>query len=316
MDEDLISLEELKGIIPIICERTFSKYFKIVIENENEFISKTEVAGKLKVNNLDEPFITITEASRVTGYSVSLISEYAQKRIIPSYRLNFSRGSAILFRKSELNIFEIIKIKYIPSIASNAKKLYEVEQLLENLIKSEPIKKSFSDIEIEVLFKYLFSNMTYDDISKEYSFTRERIRQIFEKTIRKIKSRLRNIEHYISLAYKQRIEYDVYRENEKLKALLKAYDAIVPEETKHKEGIIKNQHGQYIKLQDALLTEFELYLSSRCLLCLSWAKIKTVGDLLQCTQEDLLKIRNFGKKSLSEIMYFLDSTGLYLKKIS
>lgn len=56
----------------------------------------------------------------------------------------------------------------------------------------------------------------------------------------------------------------------------------------------------------------ELELSVRSANCLEKAKIKTLGDLVQKTESEMLKYRNFGKKSLSEIISVLESMGLSL----
>lgn len=56
----------------------------------------------------------------------------------------------------------------------------------------------------------------------------------------------------------------------------------------------------------------ELELSVRSANCLREAKIKTIGDLVKKTEMEMLKYRNFGKKSLSEINEILKSIGLSL----
>lgn len=58
----------------------------------------------------------------------------------------------------------------------------------------------------------------------------------------------------------------------------------------------------------------ELELSVRSENCLLRAGIKTVGDLVQRTPEELLKIRNLGRKSLSEIQDKLSKLGLTLRE--
>lgn len=58
----------------------------------------------------------------------------------------------------------------------------------------------------------------------------------------------------------------------------------------------------------------ELELSVRSENCLLRAGIKTVGELIQKTPEELLKIRNLGKKSLIEIQEKLQKLGLNLKE--
>jgi DNA-directed RNA polymerase subunit alpha len=56
----------------------------------------------------------------------------------------------------------------------------------------------------------------------------------------------------------------------------------------------------------------EIELSVRAANCIAAANIKTIGDLVQKTEAEMLKFRNFGKKSLNEIKSILDGMGLSL----
>ena len=56
----------------------------------------------------------------------------------------------------------------------------------------------------------------------------------------------------------------------------------------------------------------ELELSVRSSNCLREARIKTIGDLVRRSELEMLKYRNFGKKSLAEINKILTSMGLSL----
>ncbi len=56
----------------------------------------------------------------------------------------------------------------------------------------------------------------------------------------------------------------------------------------------------------------ELELSVRSANCLEAANIKTIGDLVVKTEAQMLKYKNFGKKSLSEIVAILQTMGLGL----
>ena len=56
-----------------------------------------------------------------------------------------------------------------------------------------------------------------------------------------------------------------------------------------------------------------LNLSFRPYTCLKRAKIETVADLLQYSAEDLLNLKNFGKRSLDEISQSLNEMGLKLR---
>ncbi|MBI3181974.1 MAG: DNA-directed RNA polymerase subunit alpha [Myxococcales bacterium] len=56
----------------------------------------------------------------------------------------------------------------------------------------------------------------------------------------------------------------------------------------------------------------ELELSVRSANCLQQANIKTIGDLVQKTESEMLKTKNFGRKSLKEIKEILAEMGLSL----
>ncbi len=59
----------------------------------------------------------------------------------------------------------------------------------------------------------------------------------------------------------------------------------------------------------------ELDLSVRSFNCLKRAEIDTVEDLVARTEEDMIKVRNLGRKSLEEVIQKLHSLGLELKKV-
>ncbi len=55
----------------------------------------------------------------------------------------------------------------------------------------------------------------------------------------------------------------------------------------------------------------DLDLSVRALNCLKSADIETLGELVQFNKNDLLKFRNFGKKSLTELEELVENKGLH-----
>ncbi len=62
------------------------------------------------------------------------------------------------------------------------------------------------------------------------------------------------------------------------------------------------------------MTIEELDLSVRSYNCLKRAGINTVEELTQKTEEDMMKVRNLGKKSLEEVQSKLAELNLSLKK--
>ena len=55
----------------------------------------------------------------------------------------------------------------------------------------------------------------------------------------------------------------------------------------------------------------ELGLSVRTTNCLDEQGICTIGDLLACHREDLLRIANFGEKTLEDVFRALEKMGFY-----
>ena len=61
------------------------------------------------------------------------------------------------------------------------------------------------------------------------------------------------------------------------------------------------------------MTIEELDLSVRAYNCLKRAGINTISELVQRNQEDMMKVRNLGRKSLEEVEQKLEALGLSLR---
>ena len=61
------------------------------------------------------------------------------------------------------------------------------------------------------------------------------------------------------------------------------------------------------------MTIEELDLSVRAYNCLKRAGINTVAELVQRNQEDMMKVRNLGRKSLEEVEQKLEALNLSLR---
>ncbi len=76
---------------------------------------------------------------------------------------------------------------------------------------------------------------------------------------------------------------------------------------------VKEEHSETEELERMLMMSInEIELSVRSANCIHGADITTIGQLVQKTEADMLKYRNFGKKSLNEIKAILDGMGLKL----
>ena len=80
----------------------------------------------------------------------------------------------------------------------------------------------------------------------------------------------------------------------------KAFDVMVERPEKEKEKVLE-------------MTIEELDLSVRSFNCLKRAGIDTVEDLVSRSEDEMIKVRNLGKKSLEEVILKLESLGLTLR---
>ena len=169
--------------------------------------------------------------------------------------------------------------------------------------------ESLTTREREVIRKRIFDGRKLGDIAGDYHVTRERIRQNEAKALRKLRR-----QPAIRLAEPERL-----------------YNRV-----KSLEGIVEQQKKD-IQLRDATIAAYEarygllpgtpvdpglkmkldtpidvLEISVRAYNCIRSIGIIRVGELVQKTEEELLKNKNIGKKSLNEIKQILAEMGLQL----
>ena len=86
-----------------------------------------------------------------------------------------------------------------------------------------------------------------------------------------------------------------------------------PETVPQEEEVVPDEVRPRVELNENLFRNVdELELSVRASNCLKTANIRTIADLVQKTEAELLKTKNFGKKSLNEIKTILGEMGLAL----
>ena len=95
--------------------------------------------------------------------------------------------------------------------------------------------------------------------------------------------------------------------NEHLKLFIDMSD-----EAKNAEILVERPEVKKEKVLEMTIEELDL--SVRSFNCLKRAGIDTVEDLINRTEEDMIKVRNLGRKSLEEVIQKLASLGLSLKK--
>ncbi|MGI6257255.1 MAG: DNA-directed RNA polymerase subunit alpha [Anaerovoracaceae bacterium] len=84
------------------------------------------------------------------------------------------------------------------------------------------------------------------------------------------------------------------------------------DETEGMEIMVEKEEDQKEKALEMTIEELEL--SVRSFNCLKRANINTVEELTHKSEEDMMKVRNLGKKSLDEVKLKLTELGLSLRK--
>ena len=146
------------------------------------------------------------------------------------------------------------------------------------------------------ILKYYLDGSEFEAIGDEYGLTRERVRQIIEKAMRKLGS----LEPYGDVLNRCS---ELENENLMLKATLKRQeaelDALRGKKDEAEDSTLSEQDRQVLELLNTRLVDMNL--TVRALNCLKAADLETFADLVKCQKTDLLKFRNFGRKSLGEL---------------
>lgn len=81
---------------------------------------------------------------------------------------------------------------------------------------------------------------------------------------------------------------------------------------KHEQILVSEEDEERDRVLDMTIEELDL--SVRSYNCLKRASINMVSELIEKTEEDMMKVRNLGKKSLEEVTQKLAELGLSLRK--
>ncbi len=96
------------------------------------------------------------------------------------------------------------------------------------------------------------------------------------------------------------------------KILIQHFMLFSDEKINLEENIVEDFDEDTLHMRQLLKTELtEFGLSVRALNCLKTAEVFTLGELVSFKKSDMLKFRNFGKKSLSELEELIAEKGLH-----
>lgn len=160
--------------------------------------------------------------------------------------------------------------------------------------------------EKNIVLGVLCGGKTLKEVGAEYDITQERTRQIYEKALRRLRDAIRlyvneQDELHEEVA-KLRVENERLRlKNEEMAQLLRKAEV---------EPLTISDKLKKEQLTILATPIKELDTSIRLQRCCCHAELETLGDVLRMDKRELLKIRNFGRKSLTELCEIFAKHGI------
>ena len=280
--------------------------------------------------------ITVTEASEMLGVSRQSLTNWAENGILKFKKMG--KGNASLWVNKESiealaePIIDIDKAKKL--LEEERRTILEKEKeersVINDITRQIRITRRFANMVIATEFDREFINTmfllgklkqreaeimarvvrgdTISCIAEDYGLSRSRVMQVFYKGCRRCRN-MDDIMERLNEAEELKIELTALRtsyktlknENDMLRAKLD-----LKTEQQVEEWLTEND--EMFKLLNTKLVDCNI--SVRSLNCVKAADIETIGDLVKCQKTDLLKFRNFGRKSLTELDDFIEGLGL------
>ena len=175
--------------------------------------------------------------------------------------------------------------------------LLEAMNLQNKVIEDETLENALNHLsprEEFCLKAFYADGKTLQAIGDELGgVTRERIRQIVAKALKRLYSYICELKEQNKF---ESLKKDLYDQREKLIQVFKE-KGIISEDIKTYFGDVYFSplfNNKNIKIE-------ELDFSCRTYNCLKRANLLTINDIINLSEDDLMKIRNMGKKSVKEI---------------
>ena len=204
---------------------------------------------------------------------------------------------------------------------------YNIPPSVDEDVKTALYDSYITSRERTVIFMRYAEQMTLEQVGEHFHVTRDRIRQIEAKALRKLRNPRRSHQMRYGKAVREKTD-----ELQRVSNALAISDKMAELEEQIDKAIEANDIQMMRAYRDVLNTKLaelngekdsddiynvpleELELSVRPYNCLMRKGIKTLGDLTKMTKYDLMKVRNLGRRSYEEVVDKLHSLGVDLKE--
>ena len=279
--------------------------------------------------------ITTREAARMLGVCRQTISNYIRRGVIKLARTGDVRAQYLYRSDVEAIGTSAKKIEEIKNSIREEEtelrnRLRELREVKEKAMKDSPTWLRYdgkflpimraciefarfytSERGYEFLIRYLVNGESLEEIGDSFCLTRERVRQIIEKNVKRM--RMHAEDAYMIMEDYHEAKDDNNFLFEWAMAERKRNTDLRKENDLLRQGILAKEEADKRKpyaMSDAIPI-LDLCISVRTHNALKAAGIDQIGDLRGKTWMDLMKIRNLGKKSVREIIEKTRKYGLW-----
>ena len=211
----------------------------------------------------------------------------------------------------------------------NEKNPYNIPPSVDEDVKLALNDSYITSRERTIIFMRYAEQMTLEQVAAHFHVTRDRIRQIEAKALRKLRNPRRSHQMRYGKAVREKMDELQYVKNagvvsEKVKELDEKIDNAIAVNNQRLMLTLRDELNDILKSNGFNPTPEEagvygmnienLELSVRSYNCLRRRNVKTVGDLCNMTSTDLMCVRNLGRRSYAEVVDKLHSLGVDLKE--
>lgn len=231
----------------------------------------------------------------VEKYKETIEAIHEATASIIEYRANVEQDAKELRQKHEdyrerMMFLEMFPKRIVATLEVVKAVVYNYQDINE---KHNCFDPRYTDVVLSVL-----NGKPYREIAERMHLQEPSVKAIWHKALRKFQYTLNRIDML------EKIIEDRNKE-------IAERDDII-RELNGRNAATAEQINVETRLRNLLSTRLEdCDLSVRALQCLRCAELRTIGDLVKYNRTDLLKFRNFGKKSLTELDEFLERQDLH-----
>lgn len=291
----LVQLAEQSGISHATCIKVEKDEENALRANVETYIKFAEFYG-VSIDYIIGYTNELKTLSEVTNF---WHEEYINNRIKnPKFKIN---TKCVDMNRGLTYPYNLLKdIFSMDILTNNEENIHDLNQLIFVLEKA---RNKLSDRENRILYLSYQMDQSLNSIGDLFGITRERIRQVIQKTLRKLKYELQPI------LFKPVCQINKEYEDKSKNVISLLKNVIITLENDLDK--IENKNNNVATIESTHIAE--LGLSPRCYNCLVKNNIKTVDDIITYNnneKESLITLRSMGLKSYNELINILSRKGI------